>query len=60
MLTGRDVDAQEAERIGLVSSVVAEDALLDACYSMADRIGGVLPAGYRVDQAHTLEWTGRR
>jgi len=38
MLTGRDVDAAEAERIGLVSSVVEPDELLSTCYAMADRI----------------------
>src|SRR3954462_4050484 len=32
MLTGRDVDAKEAERIGLVSRPVPADALLDTCY----------------------------
>jgi enoyl-CoA hydratase len=40
MLTGRDVDAAEAERIGLVSSVVEPGALLDTCYAMAARIAG--------------------
>jgi enoyl-CoA hydratase len=38
MLTGRDVAAEEAERIGLVSQVVPEDALLDTCYAVAERI----------------------
>jgi enoyl-CoA hydratase len=38
MLTGRDVDAAEADRIGLVSRVVAPDELLDTCYEVADRI----------------------
>jgi enoyl-CoA hydratase len=40
MLTGRDVSATEAERIGLVSTLVATDDLLDACYDLADRIIG--------------------
>ncbi len=40
MLTGRDVDAAEAERIGLVSTVVEGPALLDACYDLAARIIG--------------------
>src|SRR5262245_36871516 len=35
MLTGRDVDAEEAERIGLVSRTVPADALLDECYTVA-------------------------
>ena len=38
MLTGRDVDAAEACRIGLVSQVTADDELLDACYAVAARI----------------------
>src|ERR1700759_4351237 len=38
MLTGRDVDAQEAERIGLGSCQGAGDQLLGACYDMAERI----------------------
>jgi enoyl-CoA hydratase len=40
MLTGRDVEAEEAERIGLVSKTVPHDLLLDACYELADRIIG--------------------
>ena len=40
MLTGRDVDAAEAERIGLVSRAVAADELLEACYETAERIIG--------------------
>src|SRR5207237_6395959 len=38
MLSGRDVDAAEAERIGLVSRVVPADALLESCYALAERI----------------------
>src|SRR5919108_3862173 len=40
MLSGRDVDASEAERIGLVSRVTEPDGLLDACYELAERIIG--------------------
>src|ERR1700761_9301081 len=35
MLTGRDVTAEEAERIGLVSCQVPEGQLLDTCYEIA-------------------------
>ena len=40
MLTGRDLPADEAERIGLVSRVVGADALLETCYETAERING--------------------
>jgi enoyl-CoA hydratase len=40
MLTGRDVDAAEADRMGLVSKVVPADRLLDACYEVAEGIIG--------------------
>lgn len=56
MLTGRDVDAQEAERIGLVSSVVAEEALLDTCYSMADGMAAFSRPGIELTK-RTL-WSG--
>ena len=45
MLTGRDVSAEEADRIGLVSHVVAPDALLKSCTDVADRIMGWSRAG---------------
>jgi enoyl-CoA hydratase len=45
MLTGRDVLAVEAERIGLVSSVVPGDDLLTTAYATADRIIGWSRAG---------------
>ncbi|AIY46539.1 enoyl-CoA hydratase [Mycolicibacterium fortuitum] len=56
MLTGRDVDAQEAERIGLVSSVVAEQALLDTCYAMAERMAAFSRPGIELTK-RTL-WSG--
>lgn len=40
MLTGRDVSAVEAERIGLVSTVVHSDMLLETCYELAALIAG--------------------
>jgi enoyl-CoA hydratase len=56
MLTGRDVDAQEAERIGLVSRVVSDDDLLEACYQMAEGIAGFSRPGIELTK-RTL-WTG--
>ena len=38
MLTGRDVVAEEAERIGIVSKVVPPEKLMDTCYEMAGQI----------------------
>jgi enoyl-CoA hydratase len=48
MLTGRDVDAAEAGRIGLASRVVTKEALLDDCYSLAERIIGFSRVGVEV------------
>jgi enoyl-CoA hydratase len=48
MLGGRDVDALEAERIGLASRAVAHDELLPACYELADRIIGFSRVGVEV------------
>jgi enoyl-CoA hydratase len=45
MLTGRDVSAAEAERIGLVSARVEANDLLANCYAVAERIVGFSRAG---------------
>lgn len=41
--TGRWVDAQEAERIGLVNQVVPDERLMEATYAMAERIANGPP-----------------
>lgn len=56
MLTGRDVDSNEAERIGLVSRVVTPEALLNECYEVADRIIGWSRVG--VEMAKRVLWAG--
>ncbi len=56
MLTGRDVDAAEAERIGLVSRQVPEDQLLETCYDMAERIAAFSRPGVELTK-RTL-WSG--
>jgi enoyl-CoA hydratase len=48
MLSGRDVDAVEAERIGLVSRTVAPGELLDTCYALAERMIGYSRVGIEV------------
>jgi len=54
MLTGRDVDAGEAERIGLVSRVVPADELLEASYQVAERIIGFSRVG--IELTKRLLW----
>jgi enoyl-CoA hydratase len=56
MLTGRDIDAEEAERIGLVSRQVPEDQLLDTCYAMGERIAAFSRPGVELTK-RTL-WSG--
>ena len=56
MLTGRDVDAQEAERIGLVSRQVPEEELLPACFEIAARIAAFSRPGTELTK-RTL-WSG--
>jgi enoyl-CoA hydratase len=55
MLSGRDVDALEAERIGLVSRTVAPEELLDVCFSLAERIIGFSRVG--VETTKRLLWS---
>ena len=54
MLSGRDVDAAEAERIGLVSRTVGPDGLLDAAYALAERIIGYSRMG--IELTKRLLW----
>lgn len=56
MLSGRDVDAAEAERIGLVASVASPDELLEACYAYAERVIGYSRPG--VELTKRLLWSG--
>ncbi|MDF1900837.1 enoyl-CoA hydratase [Mycolicibacterium smegmatis] len=56
MLTGRDVDAAEAERIGLVSRTVPDDDLLETCFEMAQRMRGFSRPGIELTK-RTL-WSG--
>ena len=54
MLSGRDVDAVEADRIGLVSRVVPAPDLLESCFALADRIIGFSQVG--VETTKRLLW----
>ncbi len=45
LLSGRDVDAAEAERAGIVSCVVPDEALLDTAFTMAARMCSYSPHG---------------
>jgi enoyl-CoA hydratase len=56
MLTGRDVDAAEAERIGLVSRQVPGAQLLETCFDLAERIAGFSRPGTELTK-RTL-WSG--
>lgn len=56
MLTGRDIDAEEAERIGLVSRNVPDDQLLETCFDMAERIAAFSRPGVELTK-RTL-WSG--
>ncbi len=56
MLTGRDIDAEEAERIGLVSRQVPDDQLLDTCYAMAEQMAAFSRPGIELTK-RTL-WSG--
>jgi enoyl-CoA hydratase len=55
MLTGRIFDAAEAERIGLVTDVVADDALLDAAFAKADEI--IANSPWAVFQTKEVMWS---
>lgn len=48
LLTGRFIDAERARAVGLVSDVVADDALADAGRSLAEEILANSPVGVRL------------
>lgn len=56
MLTGRDVDGDEAARIGLVSECVDDEALLDRCYEIAERIAALSRLG--IEMTKRTLWDG--
>jgi enoyl-CoA hydratase len=56
MLTGRDVSAEEAQKIGMVSKSVAPGALLDECYAIAERIVGFSQLGVEISKQ--MLWAG--
>jgi enoyl-CoA hydratase len=56
MLTGRDVPAREAERIGIVSRVVPDEMLLEECYAVAEQIMGWSRIG--IELSKRLLWSG--
>lgn len=56
MLTGRDVLADEADRIGLVSEVVNNTMLLPRCLEIAERIIGFSQLG--VELTKQMLWAG--
>ena len=56
MLTGRDVSAQEAANLGLVSKAVERGELLDECYRIAERICGFSQLG--VELSKQMLWAG--
>ena len=55
MLSGRDVSGAEAAAMGLVSQCVPGDALLETCYTLAERIIGFSRAG--VELTKRMLWS---
>ena len=55
MLSGRDVDADEASRIGLVSRVTETGELMSACFELADRIAAFSRPG--VELTKRMLWS---
>lgn len=54
MLTGRDMDAVEAERVGLVTGLVPRAELLSSAIDIADRIAGLSRIGVELTKKMAL------
>ena len=52
LLTGREIDGDEAVRIGFASAVYDSDALMDGALEMASQIAGMKPEGVKLVLAH--------
>ena len=56
MLTGRDIGAEEASNIGLISRSVKNDELLDECIAMAQKMVGFSQIG--LEMTKEMMWAG--
>jgi enoyl-CoA hydratase len=56
MLSGRDIPAQEAAAMGLVSRVVPDDALMETALALAAQINGWSPQGVQLTKR--VMWAG--
>jgi len=58
MLTGRIIDAAEADRIGLVLRVVPDDRLLEEAVDVAGQIAANSPGGAHDERSHVVPTGG--
>ena len=54
-LTGRVIDAQEAERLGIISRVVDHDALMSTAYELAEEIAANAPLAVQLTKASAYQ-----
>ena len=59
ILTGESIDAQRAERIGLVNRVVTADTLLDTAFAIAERIAANGPLAVKAAKQAVLHGLDR-
>ncbi len=59
IITGREVGAEEAERIGLANEVVAEGAALDRAVELAHQVAALPQGAIRTDKETVMRNVGR-